>query len=112
MTPVAFAVGGAAGFFGIGGGFMIVPAMALTANIELIEAAASSLLPIAAFAGLVGATYLFAGQIDLWLSAIMFAAGMFGGFLGVRLGRRVGKTTTYRIFATFLVLLGIYMILR
>lgn len=112
MTPVAFAVGGAAGFFGIGGGFMIVPAMALTANIELVQAAASSLLPIAAFAGLVGVTYFMAGQIDYWLSAIMFISGIFGGFLGIQLGRRVGKTTTYRIFATFLVLLGIYIILR
>lgn len=112
MIPVAFSVGGAAGFFGIGGGFMIVPALALTANIELIQAAASSLLPIAAFAGLVGTTYLMAGQIDVLLSVIMFVAGMFGGFLGIQLGRRINKTTIYRIFATFLVLLGIYIILR
>lgn len=112
MIPTAFAVGSAAGFFGIGGGFMIVPALALTANLELMQAAASSLLPIAAFAGLVGTTYLMAGQIQVWLSAIMLGVGIAGGFLGIKLSKRLGKTIMYRLFATFLVLLGLYILLR
>ena len=112
IIPVAFAVGGAAGFFGIGGGFMIVPSLALAAGIDLVQSISTSLIPIAAFAGLVGFSYLGAGDVNIWLSVVMVPAGVVGGFLGMKLGNRIDKTTTYRVFGAFLALLGVYIVAR
>lgn len=110
IIPVALLVGGAAGFFGIGGGFMIVPSLSIASGIELTQSISSALLPIAAFAGMVGSTYLAAGDVNLWLSASMVPAGLLGGYLGIRAGRKMRRTTMYLIFAGFLALLGAYII--
>ena len=112
IAPAALAVGGAAGFFGIGGGFMIVPSLSLAAGIELTQAISTALLPIAAFAGLVGATYLRAGDANVLYSLVMVRAGALGGYLGIRLGMRIEKRAMYTIFAAFLALMGAYMVLQ
>jgi len=105
----AFAVGLTAGFFGIGGGFMIVPALMLVGGIELSLAAPVALLPIAAFSGLVGAEYWQAGQIlPLW-SAAMLLAGIPAGAFGIWLSRRLSKVVVLRAFAALLVAIGIYV---
>jgi uncharacterized membrane protein YfcA len=109
LLATAFAVGCTAGFFAIGGGFMIVPALALAGGLELAQAAAAALLPIAAFSGWVGLQYWAAGNADPTLAGAMLAPGLAGGFLGMDLGRRLSRRTTQRVFAAFLVALAIYM---
>lgn len=110
IAPVALLVGGAAGFFGIGGGFMIVPSLSVASGIELTQSISSALLPIAAFAGVVGSAYLAAGDVNLWLSASMVPAGLLGGYLGISAGRKFSRKTMYVVFAAFLALLGVYII--
>jgi uncharacterized membrane protein YfcA len=109
MVPVGFLIGAVAGFFAIGGGFMIVPGIALTAGIDLTEAAAASLLPISLFSGLIGVQYATAGDVNPAIIGLMLVAGLIGGRIGIGLGSRVSKRVTQRIFAAFLVLLGLYM---
>jgi uncharacterized protein len=109
MAVTAFAIGLAAGFFGIGGGFMIVPGLMLVGGLELAVAAAVSLLPIAAFAGIVGVEYWMAGDIRPWWSALMLAGGVPGGAFGIWLGKRLSKVVMLRVFAAVLVALGVYM---
>ena len=105
----AFAVGLTAGFFGIGGGFMIVPALMLAGGIELSLAAPVALLPIAAFSGVVGVEYWHAGQIlPLW-SAGMLLAGIPSGAFGIWLSRRLSKVVVLRAFAALLVAIGLYV---
>jgi uncharacterized protein len=111
MAPVAFVIGTAAGFFAIGGGFMIVPGLSLAGGLELTEAAAASLLPIAAFSGWIGAEYWKAGSVNLSIAGMMLAAGLVGGMIGIWLGQRLSKRATQRVFAVFLCLLGLYMTL-
>lgn len=112
LVPVALAVGAAAGFFAVGGGFMIVPGLALVGGLELQEAAMVSLLPIAAFAGLDGIQYLSAGRVDLPLSGLMLLVGLVGGLVGIKLGARLPKRVLQGIFAAFLALLGVYIVLH
>ena len=112
VIPVALAVGVASVFFGIGGGFMVVPSLSLAAGVELTQAVSAALLPIAAFAGLVGASYAVAGDASVWLALVMVPAGVLGGLFGIWLGRRVGKAAMYVIFAAFLALLGAYIVAR
>lgn len=84
----------------------------LSANMGLMEAAATALLPIALFSGWIGVQYLLSGLALAPLSGIMLGGGIFGGWAGIEVGRRLSKTTSQRIFALFLLLLGVYMVLR
>jgi uncharacterized protein len=112
MIPTAVAIGGTAGFFGIGGGFLIVPALVLTGGLDLMEAAAASLIPIVLFSGGISVAYCKGGAVDLGMAGLMLAGGLAGGIIGVRLGERLPKRVTQRIFAGLLVGIGLYMSLR
>ena len=91
---------------------MIVPALALTAGMDLIDAAAAGLLPITAFAGWIGTQYWAAGSTDLGFALWMLVPGVLGGLIGIRLGQILSRQTSQRVFAIFLILLGIYMIAK
>jgi uncharacterized membrane protein YfcA len=110
VIPTAFAVGFTAGFFAVGGGFMIVPGLMLAAGLDLPLAAASALLPISAFAALVGIDYILAGSVSIKLSLFMLVAGLAGGAYGIWLSKRAAKKTMLRAFGVFLALLGLYML--
>ncbi len=112
LIPTAFVVGLVAGFFAVGGGFMIVPALAILGEMELMDAASAGLVPIAAFAGWIGLQYWYAGSVQLPAVGLMFVPGFAGGVLGVKLGQRLPKKMVQRIFALFLICLGLYMSLK
>lgn len=112
IVPTAFAVGLISGFFAIGGGFLVVPGLALTAAIDLRSSGRSSLVPITAFAGLGAIEYLLAGQVRLDLSGIMVVAGLAGGALGIVLGNKLPLRVIQRVFAVFLAMIAAYMIAR
>jgi len=109
VAPAAFIVGLISGFFAIGGGFLVVPALALTAAIDLRSSARSSLLPIAAFAALGAAEYALAGDVRYRAGIVMIAAGLAGGALGIALGDRLPLPIIQRLFAVFLAALAAYM---
>lgn len=111
ISLTGLVVGIIAGFFAIGGGFIIVPALVIAGGLELSEAASSGLLPIALFFGWIGIQYLLAHSIDTRFSLQMFIPGLLGGAAGIWLGTKLSKRTTQRIFAVFLACLGIYMLL-
>lgn len=110
VVPTAFAVGLISGFFAIGGGFLVVPGMAIAAAIDLRSSARSSLVPIAAFAGLDALEYVAAGNVRLESSGVMILVGLVGGALGLVLSNRLRLQVLQRIFAIFLACVAIYMI--
>jgi uncharacterized protein len=112
IVPVAFVVGVISGFFAIGGGFLVVPGLALAAGIDLRSSARSSLLPITAFAALDALEYLLAGQVAFSPSGLMVATGIAGGAIGIILGNRLPLPILQRIFAVFLGLVAVYMIVQ
>lgn len=112
MAATAFAIGLAAGFFAIGGGFMIVPALIIVGGLQLAQASSASLVPICAFAAIIAIEYLAAGSVRLGWSAMMLAGGMAGGAYGVWLSKRLSKIVMQRAFAIFLAALGVYIVLR
>jgi uncharacterized protein len=63
-TSTALMVGLAAGFFGIGGGFLIVPALIFATDMPIINAIGSSLLAVAAFGLATAVNYSFSGLVD------------------------------------------------
>lgn len=109
IAVMACATGLAAGFFGVAGGFLIVPALMLAGGLDLAFAAALALLPIAVFSGIVGIEYWTAGDVNLTWALVMLAAGIPAGAFGIWLSRRLSNSVMLRVFATFLAALGLYM---
>lgn len=105
----AVLIGVLTGFFGVGGGFAVVPALTLIMHFDMKEASATSLLVmiIASLAGLAARTGT-AIQID-YLSVLPFAfASMIGGPIGASLTRKAKSTTLAFLFAILLLLVAVY----
>ncbi len=93
LLPQGAAVGLVTGLVGAGGGFLVVPALALLAGLPMTAAIGTSLVVIAmnSFAGLAG--HLSVATIDWWLAAAVTGAAALGGIVGVRLTDRVSVAT-------------------
>lgn len=113
-TLAAILTGAVSGFFGIGGGFLVVPALMLSTGMPMISAVGSSLLAVGTFGLATGLNYSRAGLVD-WPVAIEFiAGGVVGGILGMRLATRLSarKNMLNRIFSVILLSVAAYVIYR
>jgi uncharacterized protein len=106
------AVGVLTGLVGVGGGFLIVPALVLLGRLPMKQAIGTSLVVIAfkSAAGFLG--YL--GQVEVpWAFMTLFTAVAMAGILaGTRLVRHVPQQALKRAFALFLVLMGVFILYR
>ena len=64
LVAFGFATGAISGFFGIGGGFLIVPALMLSTGMPILNAIGSSLVAVTAFGLTTAANYSFSGYVD------------------------------------------------
>lgn len=104
-------VGVLTGFFGVGGGFAIVPALTLVLGLAMPTAAATSLLVIALNSAAALVTKLSLGvQLDWTLVAALTAATMVGSLAGTRIAGRADPRALKRAFAFLLVCVGIYTV--
>jgi hypothetical protein len=83
LAPVGLVVGLAAGFFGIGGGFLIVPGLMLAVGMTMTNATASSLVSVTLFGAATSANYALSGWVDGRLILLLLAGGAIGGMLGI-----------------------------
>jgi len=98
------AVGFVTGFLGIGGGFLIVPTLAVGLAFTLRTAVGTSLAIITATSAVGLAAHLLAGRaIDVPVTAAMALACMAGALAGARLAGHVPQRTLGRAFATLVV---------
>ena len=114
LTGAGLLTGGLSGFFGIGGGFLIVPGLMLATNMPIINAVGSSLLSVAAFGATTAANYARSGWVDWPLAAIFVAGGIAGGMAGAGLARRLAseRGLLNRIFAGLIFAVAAYMLYR
>ena len=114
LLAFGFGVGALSGFFGIGGGFLIVPALMAATAMPMIAAVGTSLVSVAAFGATTGVNYALSGLVDMRLAALFIGGGVIGGFAGVALGRRLsrGRHTLRLVFALFVVAVGVYLVAR
>ena len=112
LIPTGFATGIISGLFGVGGGFVVVPALVLIAGIDIRQATATSLL-VVALVSLSGAVGAFAGgvRVDPVLVAAFAGAGVVGLEIGSRFGRRLPERLVQRGFSVVLVLVAAALIL-
>jgi len=114
LVAIGLAAGGLSGFFGIGGGFLIVPGLILAAGMPILNAISSSLAAVTAFAVTTAANYAVSGTVDWPIAGLFTIGGVFGGLAGTRsahaLASRRGALNT--IFAALIFLVAVYMLLR
>ena len=110
LLVAAVAVGLLTGFVGIGGGFLVVPALVLLAGSSMKEAVGTSLVVIAMNSAAGFAGYLGQVEIDWGFLAAFTAVAVAGIVIGTRLVRHVPQDTLRRIFALFLVLMAVLVL--
>ncbi len=103
------------GFFGIGGGFLIVPGLALPTGMPMVTAIGTSLISVGTFGLTTALNYARSGMLD-WRVALQFiAGGIVGGWAGTRAATRFGrsgKDTLNWIFAGIVVVVASYMLYK
>lgn len=114
LVPIGFGVGLLAGFFGIGGGFLIVPGLMLATAMPLANAIGTSLVAVTALGATTASSYALSGYIDWPLAVVLIGGGFAGSAAGVVLGRRLaGRKRTLDLgFAMGVMLVGAYVIAR
>jgi hypothetical protein len=103
-------VGLLTGFFGIGGGFLIVPALVLAGRFTAHHAVGTSLLVIAmtSASGILG--HLHFGTVDLRIVGVFVLGGAAGILSGAALAGLVPERALARAFGWFIILLALYVV--
>ncbi|MGL3822200.1 sulfite exporter TauE/SafE family protein [Sphingopyxis sp. R3-92] len=103
--------GAFSGFFGIGGGFLIVPGLIASTRMPILNAVGTSLVAVTAFGLTTALNYAASGLVDWPLAAIFIAGGVAGGVLGARAARRLsGKGSLSTVFAGLIFVVAAYML--
>ena len=108
------ATGAFSGFFGIGGGFLIVPGLVASTGMPLLTAIGSSLVAVTAFGLTTAANYAWSGLVDWPLAAVFIAGGIGGGVVGAFAAGQFAKRRGLlgSLFATLIFIVAIYMAWR
>ena len=114
LIGVGAAAGLLSGFFGIGGGFLIVPGLMLATGMPILAAIGTSLFSVGSFGMTTALSYAWSGLLDWRIAMLYIAGGVLGGWLGARLATHLGrsKKTLNWIFAVIVALTAIYMLYR
>ncbi|MQY14567.1 hypothetical protein SRB5_47350 [Streptomyces sp. RB5] len=103
-------VGAVTGLVGSGGGFLVVPALALLGGLPMSVAVGTSLLVIAmkSFSGLAG--HLSGVEIDWGMALMVTAAAVVGSLIGSRFAGRIPQETLRTAFGWFVVVMGVFVL--
>jgi uncharacterized membrane protein YfcA len=114
LAGFGLGAGALSGFFGIGGGFLIVPGIMLGSGMPLLNAIGSSLFAVGVFGITTAANYALSGFVDWRVAGEFILGGALGGFFGMKLAIRLSsqrRVLTY-IFVGVVFTVAAYMLLR
>lgn len=114
LTGIGFSVGFLSGFFGIGGGFLIVPGLILSTGMPLAFAIGTSFFAIATFGATTSVTYALSGLVDWPLTALFIGSAVIGGVAGNMLNSKLKHKQALlgRLFAGLVIAVGFYVMGR
>ena len=100
------------GFFGIGGGFLIVPGLVASTGMPILNAIGSSLVAVTAFGLTTAINYSFSGMVDWPLAFMFIAGGVVGSLIGTRIAKRLAGTTGLltTVFAVLIFVVAAYIL--
>ena len=112
LSGFGLAVGTLSGFFGIGGGFLIVPGLVGATAMPLICAIGSSLVAVTAFGVTTAVSYAVSGLVDWRLALLFVIGGAAGGACGIWLGARLAdrKRALTLMFSAIVIAAGVYVV--
>ena len=101
------------GFFGIGGGFLIVPGLIASTRMAMLKAVGTSLVGVTAFGLTTALNYARDGLIDWALAALFIAGGFLGSALGTRAAAHLSsKGLLTKAFSGVIFIVAAYMLYR
>jgi uncharacterized protein len=114
IAGLGLATGTLSGFFGIGGGFLIVPALMLATGMSIINAVSSSLVAVTAFGLTTAMSYAWSDLVSWGLAALFVGGGIAGGLIGTRLARHLSERrgALNIVFAAVIIVVALYMLAR
>jgi len=114
IVGLGLVTGTLSGFFGIGGGFLIVPALMLATGMSIMNAVSSSLVAVTAFGLTTAASYAWSGLISWGLAGLFIAGGIAGGVIGTRSARLLAarRGALNIVFAAVIIAVALYMLVR
>lgn len=105
--------GGFSGFFGIGGGFLIVPGLIASTRMPILNAVGTSLVAVTAFGLTTALSYAASGLVDWTLASVFIVGGLLGGIVGARAARTLSsRGSLSTIFAGLIFAVAAYMLFR
>lgn len=111
-VTIGLGVGAMTGFFGVGGGFLIVPALTVLLGLTLRRAIATSLAIITLTGVAALASHLAAGSSPDWeLTAVLAGSAAAGALAGSSLGRRLDARALARAFAVVVAVVALFLLL-
>jgi len=113
LIATGVATGILSGLFGVGGGFVIVPALVLFSGMEIHLAIGTSLMVISlvSLSG-VGSILVAGRSIGVGITLLFIVGGVLGMIVGSRLGRRLSGPALQRVFAAAIVAVAVFVIVR
>ena len=114
LVGLGLTTGTLSGFFGIGGGFLIVPALMLATGMSIINAVSSSLVAVTAFGLTTALSYAWSDLVSWGLAGLFIGGGIAGGLMGTRLARHLSERrgALNIVFAAVIIAVAIYMLVR
>jgi hypothetical protein len=114
IVGLGLATGTLSGFFGIGGGFLIVPALMLATGMSIMNAVSSSLVAVTAFGTTTALSYAWSGLVSWGLAGLFIAGGLAGGVAGTRSARLLSERrgALNVVFAAVIIAVALYMLAR
>jgi hypothetical protein len=114
IIGLGLATGTLSGFFGIGGGFLIVPALMLATGMPIMNAVSSSLVAVTAFGMTTALSYAWSHLVSWGLAGLFIAGGIVGGWAGTRSARHLSERSGALniVFAAVIIAVALYMLAR
>lgn len=112
LIAYGFGAGLFSGFFGIGGGFLIVPGLIAATGMPMLNAIGSSLVGVTSFGLTTAGNYAVSGLVDWPLALAFIAGGLGGGIVGTRAARHLStkRDTLTLVFAILIFAVAAYML--
>ena len=114
LVGTGFGVGLLSGFFGIGGGFLIVPALMLATGMPIANAVGTSLVAVTVFGLTTAGSYAASGLVDWTLAALLLGGGAVGSFAASQLSSVLAqkKRLLTLLFAGLVLIVGASILWR
>lgn len=113
LVSVGLLTGVLAGLFGVGGGFIIVPALVLISRMSIQKAVGTSLMVMSLVSTSGILSHFLLGQaVSLRITLLFVMGGILGLLAAQRISRKISGATLQRVFAFVILLVAVFLLVR